>query len=54
MKIQGGVYKGRKFKTLENQNLRPTLSKVRAAVFDVLQSHLPFSEAIFYDLFAGT
>lgn len=59
MRISGGVAKGRKIgikkafsKKVEDYELRPTSSKVREALFDIIRDKV--SEASFLDLYAGT
>jgi len=59
MRISGGVAKGRRTatkrlisKALKEKQLRPTSSKVREALFDILRDRI--SEAVFVDLYAGT
>jgi 16S rRNA (guanine966-N2)-methyltransferase len=58
MRISGGIAKGRKIKTKKaftkekGYELRPTSSKVRQAIFNILQSRI--IDAHFLDLFAGT
>ena len=59
MKISAGVAKGRRTapkkllsKTSKREHLRPTSSKVREALFDILRDRI--HEAVFVDLYAGT
>lgn len=59
MRISGGIAKGRRTatkkllsKTLKERRLRPTSSKVREALFDILRDRI--NEAVFVDLYAGT
>ena len=59
MRISGGSLKGRKFvsqkaflKQNEKDELRPTSSKVREALFDILRNDI--ENASFLDLYAGT
>lgn len=59
MKISGGIAKGRKIatkkafsKALKDKELRPTSSKVREALFDIIRDHIKGSR--FVDLYAGT
>jgi len=58
--ILGGEWRGRKLKALEREGLRPTLSRVKAAIFSILEaiewkrSGAPdFSSWRCADLFAG-
>jgi 16S rRNA (guanine966-N2)-methyltransferase len=59
MKISGGLAKGRRIATKgllskkpEGEELRPTSSKVREAVFDIIKEKI--KGATFVDLYAGT
>jgi len=59
MKISGGIAKGRKTatkgvfsKALKGKELRPTSSKVREALFDIIKDEIKGSS--FVDLYAGT
>jgi 16S rRNA (guanine966-N2)-methyltransferase len=59
MRISGGTAKGRKTaskklftKTLAGERIRPTSSKVREALFDILQRRI--GGARFVDIYAGT
>ncbi|MFW6130926.1 MAG: 16S rRNA (guanine(966)-N(2))-methyltransferase RsmD [Atribacterota bacterium] len=52
MKIVAGMYKGFRLNTFKGREIRPTPSKVREAVFDMLGSSV--IESDFLDLFAGT
>ncbi len=59
MRISGGIAKGRRTatkrllsKTSEGEKLRPTSSKVREALFDILRERI--RDASFVDLYAGT
>jgi 16S rRNA (guanine(966)-N(2))-methyltransferase RsmD len=59
MRISGGIAKGRRIgfrrvfsKRTEGAELRPTSSKVREALFDIIRKELP--ESSFLDLYAGT
>ena len=55
MNITGGYLNSRKIKTNKSDNVRPTLSKTRQAVFSSLLSFLgEFNEKSFLDLFAGS
>jgi len=51
LRISGGEARGRKLKTPRGRRLRPTLSRVREALFDMLAPRL--EGARFLDLFAG-
>ncbi|NCO67913.1 MAG: 16S rRNA (guanine(966)-N(2))-methyltransferase RsmD [Nitrospirae bacterium CG_4_10_14_0_8_um_filter_41_23] len=59
MRISGGIAKGRRTatkgllsKTSDGEKLRPTSSKVREALFDIIRDRI--EEASFVDLYAGT
>ncbi len=59
MRISAGTARGRKIgykksflRKEEEDELRPTSSKVREALFDIIRSRLP--GAVFLDLYAGT
>ena len=54
MIITAGKYKGRKLITPDENITRPTLSKVRMALFNTLQSMINFEDATFLDMFAGS
>ena len=52
MRIIGGKAKGTKLYTLEGENTRPTLDRVRESLFNILQFKL--QESNFLDLFSGS
>lgn len=53
MKVSSGILKGRKIKfTPSDKQLRPTSSKVKEAIFDILRQKI--DGARFLDLYAGT
>ena len=54
MNITAGKYKGQKIIAPDENITRPTLSKVRMAVFNTLQSLIDFENANFFDMFAGS
>lgn len=55
MNITGGKYNGRKIQAPDEKITRPTLSKVRMSVFNVLYSLLgEFEGKIFLDMFGGS
>ena len=54
MNITAGKYKGQKINAPDESITRPTLSKVRMAVFNTLQSLVDFEGATFLDMFAGS
>ena len=52
LRIFGGLYKGRKLKSVKHPDFRPTTAKVKLSFFDILQEEI--REAIFLDGFGGT
>ena len=55
MIITGGIYKGRKINAPDEKITRPTLSKVRQGVFNVLFAEIgDFNGKSFLDLFGGS
>ena len=52
MRVIAGSAKGRKLKTLEGMEVRPTTDKVKEAVFSSIQFDLPGAEVL--DLFSGS
>ncbi len=55
MIITAGIYKGRKIISPDEKITRPTLSKVRMGVFNMLYSILgDFSDKTFLDVFGGS
>lgn len=54
MHITAGKFNSRKLISPKGENVRPTLSKTRSAVFDTLFSIIDFENKTFLDLFAGS
>ena len=52
MRIISGKNKGRKLKTLEGMNTRPTADRVKESLFNILNNK--FIESVVLDLFAGS
>ena len=52
MRIIGGKARGTKLYTLEGNDTRPTLDRVRESLFNIIQSQVP--DCIFLDLFSGS
>ena len=52
MRIISGKSKGTKLYTLEGNETRPTLDRVKESVFNIIQNEIP--ESIFLDLFSGS
>lgn len=54
MQITGGKFNSRKLLSPKGDNVRPTLSKTRSAIFDILYGYIDFDDKLFLDLFAGS
>jgi len=55
MNITGGKFNGRKITTVKSNDVRPTSSKVRSSIFNMLNSRVvDFGGLLFLDLFAGS
>ena len=52
MRIIGGTMRGTKLYTLEGENTRPTLDRVKESLFNILNIRL--QEAVVLDLFSGS
>lgn len=52
MRIIGGKARGTKLYTLEGDNTRPTLDRVKESLFNIIQRDI--QESIFLDLFSGS
>ena len=52
MRIIGGIARGTKLYTLEGQNTRPTLDRVKESIFNLIQFDVV--DAVVLDLFSGT
>jgi len=52
MRVIGGVARGRRLQAPADRDIRPTLDRVREALFNILAAQVP--GARFLDLFAGT
>lgn len=52
--ITGGTFKRKKLDVPKGQMVRPTLNKVREAIFNVLSNHIDFTEVMVLDLYAGS
>lgn len=52
MRIIGGKAKGTKLYTLDGDNTRPTLDRVKESLFNIIQMKIP--DSIFLDLFSGS
>lgn len=54
MNITAGIYKGRKIIAPDEKIVRPTLSKIRESIFNILYSIMDFEGKCFLDVFAGS
>ena len=58
MKIISGRFKGRSIKISKGSSFRPTLSRIREDIFNLLQHNktlnVNFEDLVFYDLFCGS
>ena len=52
MRIISGKARGTKLDTLEGENTRPTLDRVKESIFNIIQ--FTVSDAVVLDLFAGS
>ncbi len=52
MRIIGGKARGTKLYTLDNNNTRPTLDRVKESLFNIIQNKI--QDCIFLDLFSGS
>ena len=52
MRITAGKFKNKQIKTIDSDLIRPTLSKIRESLYNVLQTKI--NDAVFLDLFAGS
>ncbi|MDI6781113.1 MAG: 16S rRNA (guanine(966)-N(2))-methyltransferase RsmD [bacterium] len=52
IRISGGINKGRKIKALNTMSTRPTLSRVKTSLFDMLSDRV--KDAVILDLYSGT
>ena len=52
LRIFAGIYKGRKLKSAETPDVRPTTAKVKLSFFDIIQEKV--RESIFLDGFGGS
>ena len=52
MRVISGNLRGTKLYTLEGQNTRPTLDRVKESLFNIIQNEV--KESIFLDLFSGS
>ena len=50
MKIDAGRLKNFKLKVIQKKTLRPTKSRIRNSIFDILDSRISFLDCNFFDL----
>lgn len=54
MNIIGGKLKGKKLITLEGKDTRPTLTRIKENIFNILQNYCQFDNLIVCDVFGGS
>ncbi|WP_339033876.1 MULTISPECIES: 16S rRNA (guanine(966)-N(2))-methyltransferase RsmD [unclassified Spiroplasma] len=54
MKVISGRFRGRKLVTLDGMNTRPTITRVKEDMFNVLNNYFIFDNKICLDLFGGS
>lgn len=54
MNIIGGKLKGKKLLTLAGKDTRPTLTRIKENIFNILQNYLHFDNLIVVDVFGGS
>lgn len=54
MRITAGIYKGRRLETPKGRDVRPTSDKIRAAIYNALNSRGLVEGAVVLDAFCGT
>jgi len=52
--LSSGKFKGRRLHSVEGKDVRPTLGKVRQAIFNILTNLIQIEDYEIIDLFAGT
>ncbi len=52
MRVIAGLAKGKKLQTLEGQDVRPTISRIKESIFNIIQFEI--QERKFLDLFSGS
>ena len=52
MRVISGIAKGTKLNSIDDLSTRPTLDRVKEALFNIIQTHLREAEVL--DLFAGS
>lgn len=54
MKVITGKYKNRNLKTLKSLNTRPTLTRTKIDIFNVINNYFYFEDKIVLDIFSGS
>lgn len=54
MRVISGKFRSRKLRTIESDDLRPTLGRTRESVFNILNHIVDFNNALVMDLYCGT
>lgn len=54
MRVISGEYRGRKIETAKGHDIRPTLDKVKGAVFNILNNRVDWEECKVLDIFCGS
>ncbi|AUM62915.1 16S rRNA (guanine(966)-N(2))-methyltransferase RsmD [Spiroplasma monobiae] len=54
MRVISGRFRGRKLVTLEGMNTRPTITRVKEDMFNVLNNYFVFENKVCLDLFGGS
>ncbi len=54
MRVISGRFRGRKLATLEGMNTRPTITRVKEDMFNVLNNYFVFENKVCLDLFGGS
>ena len=54
MNITGGKFNSRKVKAPDSDEVRPTLSKIRESIFNMLSAFTDFENSKFLDMFSGS
>lgn len=54
MNIIGGKLRGKKIITLEGKNTRPTLTRIKENIFNILQNYCQFDGLVIGDIFGGS
>lgn len=52
MKLSSGIYSGQKLYTPKDSGMRPTLTKIRQAIFNMIRDRI--QDSVIIDFFAGT